>query len=188
MTHLDTLWVRHGESTWNRAGVMQGQISWPALTPQGVRQAHASAAELTEHAPRRLISSDLARATETARIIGTRLALPVEHSPLLRERCWGVFEGGPVEAGQDADAALARHEAVPHGESRDDVSARIRRWSCVIASARGPVVVVTHGDVIREAITLWGAHQPTGYRPENGSIVQISVELPNGLRGAPSSA
>jgi broad specificity phosphatase PhoE len=36
---MELLLVRHGESTWNVAGRMQGQTAPPALTDRGRRQA-----------------------------------------------------------------------------------------------------------------------------------------------------
>lgn len=172
----DTLWVRHGESTWNRAGVMQGHTFWPGLTARGKRQAHAAAGELRRFGPVRIVSSDLRRAAETAHIIGAALALPVEFTALLRERRWGVFEGRPAAEGQLAESALTTDQAVPQGESRDDVAARLRRLSQSGCAADGPTVVVTHGDVIREAIRLWGQRGHACALPENGCIVRIPAE------------
>ncbi|MDV3125335.1 histidine phosphatase family protein [Mycobacterium sp. 21AC1] len=175
----DTLWVRHGESTWNRAGVMQGQTHWPALTSRGGRQARAVVDELLDYRPVRIVSSDLRRAAETAHIIGARLALPVEFTALLRERCWGVFEGRPAAEGRLAESALKADQPVPHGESRDDVVARLRRLAPALTTADGPTVVVTHGDVIRAALSMWQAHRADDTPPENGCIVPIPAELMN---------
>lgn len=173
----DTLWVRHGESTWNRAGVMQGQTHWPALTSRGSRQAHTAADELLGCGPVRIVSSDLRRAAETAHIIGTRLALPVEFTALLRERCWGVFEGRPAAEGRRTEAALKADQPVPHGESRDDVAARLRRLAPSLTTADGPTVVVTHGDVIRAALSMWPARRADDTPPGNGCIVPIPADL-----------
>lgn len=172
----DTLWVRHGESTWNRAGVMQGQTHWPVLTPRGVRQARAVADELRHYRPVRVVSSDLRRAAETAHIVGARLTLPVEFTALLRERCWGAFEGRPAAEGRLAESALTADQAVPQGESRDDVAARLHRLSASLHTADGPTVLVTHGDVIREAIRLWAPDRLVEALPENGCIVTIPAE------------
>lgn len=177
MTHLDTLWVRHGESTWNRAGVMQGQTYRPPLTSHGTRQASAAAEDLRRFGPARIVSSDLRRAAETARIIGVRLALPVEHTPLLRERCWGVFEGRPAAEGHQAEAVLSADQAVPQGESRADVAARLRRWLPSLSTPQVPIVVVTHGDVIREAIRLWAGARQNADHLENGCIIRISADI-----------
>ena len=179
---VNTLWVRHGESTWNRMGLMQGQTCWPPLTWRGIRQAHAAADELRRYGPARLVSSDLQRASETARIIGARLALPVDHTPLLRERSWGAFEGRPKAEGHRAESVLSAHQPVPQGESRDDVAERLCQLLPSLTPTEGPIVVVTHGDVIREAIRLWVADgQEKEDRPGNGCIIRISTDLATGL-------
>lgn len=173
---LHTLWVRHGESQWNRLGLMQGQTAWPALTETGVEQARAAAEHLAAgDRPRRLFSSDLLRAAQTARIIGERLGLPVECTPLLRERCWGVYEGRPVGDGQRAEAALPATARLPQGESRQDVARRLRR---LLRSgiSEGPVVLVTHGDVLREAAELWtGCHLGHDGPAANGAVLRIAM-------------
>lgn len=169
----DVFWVRHGESTWNRAGVMQGQTRWPALTSRGRRQAHTAAAALRRYEPARILSSDLRRAAETAHIIGAALALPVDLTALLRERCWGVFEGRPAAEGLLAESTLSADQPVPHGESREDVAARLRRLAPSLTTVDGPTVVITHGDVIREALAMWRVHRTDDTPSENGCIVWI---------------
>lgn len=174
--NLDAYWVRHGESTWNRAGVMQGQTAWPALTARGERQARLAAEELDRYGPAHVVSSDLDRAVQTARIIGVHLGVPVSFDPLLRERCWGVFEGRPVTEGHRHDATLTSDQAVPQGESRDDVTRRLRLFSASLAGVGGPVVVVTHGDVIREALRLFadGSRHPDGLA--NGAVIRLTLD------------
>lgn len=171
---VDAFWVRHGESTWNHAGLMQGQTPWPALTARGVRQAQAAAEELGPHRPVRVVSSDLHRAAHTARIIGADLDLPVVLTPLLRERHWGVFEGRPAAEGERSAATLTTDQPVPQGESRDDVADRIRRLFPSLSAMDGPVVVVTHGDVIREALRLWAVDDDHGTAAGNGCLIRLT--------------
>ncbi|HBD21862.1 MAG TPA: histidine phosphatase family protein [Dietzia sp.] len=173
----NTLWVRHGESTWNRAGRMQGQSRWPALTPLGKDQAHKAARDLLDYEPVRILSSDLQRAFGTAKIIAEVTGLPVERSSLLRERHWGGFEGRPVSDGQRAEVGLGRDDPLPGGESRTDVADRLQRVAVELGQGGGPVVVVTHGDVIREAVRLWsmpGSSNPTA---ANGSITELWIPM-----------
>ena len=161
----------------DRAGLMQGQTAWPPLTSEGVGQAIAVADELEQYRAGRIVSSDLRRASETARIIGDRLALPIAHTPLLRERCWGIYEGAPVVEGHRADCLLTDEDALPQGESRTDVATRLRTLLSSLLVSPDPVVVVTHGDVIREAVRLWTPYAADAGRLENGCIVAISAHL-----------
>lgn len=165
MTEL--LLVRHGQSTWNAAGRVQGQTMSPGLTDLGRSQAAAVAHRLLARRPRRLITSDLVRARQSARIIGEVLGLEPEDDPLLRERHYGTWQGGRLEDAVRVARSLADHVRLPGGESLVDVR---RRWQTLAAGLRGspgPVVLVTHGNVIADAA---GAVDPA-----NGSFVAISL-------------
>ena len=85
--------ARHGETDWNRLGRWQGHTDVP-LNAAGREQAQALAERLRDTGVRRLYTSDLGRAHETARIVAAALGLdaPVIE-PGLRERGFGCFEG-----------------------------------------------------------------------------------------------
>ncbi len=142
--------VRHGQSTWNAAGRVQGQVPHVPLTPLGEQQARAAARRLAGSGARAVYSSDLLRAAATAAPIAGLLGVPVTLDPDLRERSMGRLEGQ-----RSADAwALPGADwgdpgwSPPGGESISDVSIRVRRFVRALEqAARGaPVVVVTHGD------------------------------------------
>ncbi len=64
------LLVRHGQSEGNARGVIQGQLDMP-LTDRGREQARSVAERLRrEGGVERLVASPLARAFETAEVIG----------------------------------------------------------------------------------------------------------------------
>lgn len=83
--------IRHGESEWNVIKKRMGQLDSP-LTPTGMKQAKKMAKLLKDIKFDALYSSDLGRADQTAQIIAQELELKVKTDPLLRERCFGVFE------------------------------------------------------------------------------------------------
>lgn len=86
--------VRHGITDWNIQGIAQGSADVP-LNDTGIQQAEALAQRLArEDKWDKIISSDLARAKETAEIIGKKLDLSVSHFDVrLRERSGGKIEG-----------------------------------------------------------------------------------------------
>src|SRR2546421_2092518 len=86
------LLVRHGETDWNADGRLQGHTDRP-LSDFGRRQARQLAEELANESLEAIYASDLARARETAEIVGKRLGLPVVLEPELREKDWGTGEG-----------------------------------------------------------------------------------------------
>lgn len=152
--------VRHGETEWNLARRLQGQLDI-ALNALGMRQAEATAAWLAaEPDPpvSAVYSSDLKRARSTAERIAHRLNLPVRVVPELRERRYGVLEGLTHEEARqrlpEDFARLAARDpeyAFPGGgESLAQLSARATGYLLAIAAAHPneTVVVVTHGGVL----------------------------------------
>lgn len=85
------LW-RHGRTSWNLAGRVQGQSN-TELDDVGRSQARSAAARLAALEPDRIISSDLTRAHDTARVLGEITGRPVELDPRLREMNFGAREG-----------------------------------------------------------------------------------------------
>ena len=84
--------VRHGETVDNARQIMQGQTQGE-LNEMGFKQAQEVAARLSSEAIDAVVASDLHRAIQTAEIIAEPHGLPVETTPLLRERDWGGFTG-----------------------------------------------------------------------------------------------
>src|SRR3984957_448886 len=91
------LFIRHGETDWNRIKRIQGYIDIPLATT-GVEQAKRLAQRLAGEAAQgmrldAIYSSDLQRAQQTAQPIATALGLPLQLRKGLRERLYGAFEG-----------------------------------------------------------------------------------------------
>lgn len=84
--------VRHGETEDNVAKIMQGQTHG-RLTEHGCEQARELAEKLKDEHIDAFVASDLQRAVDTAAIIAAPHGLPVDTTPLLRERDWGGFTG-----------------------------------------------------------------------------------------------
>ena len=76
--------VRHGESEGNAARVFTGQTDSP-LTARGRQQADVVARELAKVKFDRIVSSDLSRTRDTARVIAKPHGIEVEIVPDLRE-------------------------------------------------------------------------------------------------------
>ncbi len=147
------LFVRHGETDWNADGRLQGHTDRP-LNEYGRRQARELAERLAPEGAAAIYASDLARAKETAEIVGAELGLPVVTDPDLRERNWGSWEG----------LTPAEREAVDfEGESPEEHRERmVRAMERIAASHPGErVVVVTHGGSMRRIqAVVTGIAQP----------------------------
>lgn len=86
--------LRHGQTDYNLAGRLQGQVDIP-LNEAGLEQARAAASVVAGFSPALVVSSDLGRAIETARIVADALVddVSVVPDPRLRERAFGELEG-----------------------------------------------------------------------------------------------
>jgi len=147
------LLVRHGETDWNAAGRIQGHSDTP-LNAAGRQQARRAAQRLAPEPVRALYSSDLARAFETAMIIGEPLGLTVVTSPRLRERQYGAWEGltaAEIQARYPEQFTMWRARstdfAPPQGETIRQLLTRALAELQTIARRHlnEMVVVVTHG-------------------------------------------
>ncbi len=139
------LLVRHGETDWNAEGRLQGHTDRP-LSEFGRHQARQLADELAGEELDAIYASDLARARETAEILGERLGLATVLDPDLREKDWGTWEGL---------TAVDRDRVEFVGESREAHQERILRALRRIAERHpgGRVLVVTHGGSMRRVQT-----------------------------------
>jgi probable phosphoglycerate mutase len=87
------LFIRHGETDWNRVKRIQGHIDIP-LSAHGVLQAEQLGARIArEDRLDAVYTSDLLRAQQTARPFADALALELRLSEGLRERNYGAFQG-----------------------------------------------------------------------------------------------
>lgn len=184
---LTLLLVRHGQSEWNAAGLMQGQTAHVPLTELGREQAAAAAAELAALAadgllPGALLSSDLLRAVQTAEPCAAVLGLPVQRTPELREQGYGVLEGRPSRELWDLVDWTDVDWAAEGGESLAQLHARVSGFLASLAAAPPAevVVLVTHGDTIRAAQAVaagLGPAQLPAVTPHNGSVTRLELAL-----------
>lgn len=161
------LLVRHGESTWNAEHRLQGQAD-PPLSELGREQAVALAPFLGE-LPQQRLSSDLARALETAELLGLAGAPTDER---WRELDMGPWAGHTVdELDPERVAAWRRGEYYP-AETWGQLQARV---ASAVDELRGDdVLIVTHGGPIRAATAhVTGADPHTLAPPANASLTVI---------------
>lgn len=151
------LLARHGESVANTLRVISNRNLPHALTPRGVMQAEGLAEQLQSQGITTIYSSPIARARQTAEIVGSRLDLAVDVRDALREPDCGELEG------RGDTAAWALHARVrqdwfeyhrwdsrpPGGESYCDVLNRLTRFMATLVMLEGCVLCVTHGLLIQ---------------------------------------
>jgi broad specificity phosphatase PhoE len=152
--------VRHGESVSNAApgGMALPAVQGDRLTDLGREQAATVARYLGDVGATRVLTSPLARARETAEILGGRLGLPVEELDELQElresegyeelaledqrlRRWSVWMAAH---GDDPDYSYRG------GETFNEISTRVRRaQERLLALGDENVIAVSHGIFLR---------------------------------------
>jgi probable phosphoglycerate mutase len=179
---LTLLLVRHGQSEWNAAGLMQGQTFEVPLTDLGHEQAATAAAQLAGLCPGALISSDLLRAVQTAEHCARTTGLPLVTTTALREQSYGVLEGRPSRELWDVVDWTDPHWSAEGGESlallHDRVATYLKQL-CAEPPA-GVVALVTHGDTIRASQAIaagLGPEAMPAITPHNGSVTRLLVQL-----------
>jgi len=93
---LKLILVRHGETYWNEAGLVQGGDSDIELNDTGLEQARKLATFLKNEPIIAILSSPLQRAIATAEVIASHHQLPVEIDQGLRELKVGDLEGTSI--------------------------------------------------------------------------------------------
>lgn len=129
--------VIHANSEWNERGLWQGQCD-TRLSERGRSMAELLAGRKDLAAIKRIHSSDLRRARETAQPLADRLGLPVICDRGLREGRWQDHH-------RDADIPLL--EADYPYETRTELTKRAVHTLDRIAreTALDPILIVTHG-------------------------------------------
>lgn len=147
------LW-RHGETTFNASGRMQGHID-SELTEIGWNQARFAVPALARFAPDLVIASDLRRATDTARVLTEGIGVPLRIDKRLRETHLGEWQGltgAEVDEGWPGARDRWRTDATwapPGGESRVDVAGRAHDLVADLERGTDEVVLLAaHGGLI----------------------------------------
>lgn len=150
--------ARHGETPYNAERRFQGHLPVP-LNAHGREQAHELAKVAAQRAWSALICSPLARARETAEIVGAAIGLsPVEDARFAETDCgdWTDRSFDEIAAEQpEAFAAYQRADpgfAFPGGESFAAQQARVLAGIEAARSGPVPALVVCHRGSIRLAL------------------------------------
>jgi probable phosphoglycerate mutase len=190
------LLIRHGETAWNAERRLQGHLDIP-LNGEGERQAGLLAAALASEPIDLIVSSDLARARQTAQAVAGVRGMTVGVDPALRERGYGGFEGllyAEIEArfprefaawqARDVDGTLPPGRNV--GESFRQFYARAT--GAILAQGRAhpgkTLALVAHGGVLECAYRLalgLPLDTPRDFKVYNASINRFALHADGSL-------
>jgi alpha-ribazole phosphatase len=176
------LLVRHGET--DMAARFCGH-SDPELNERGRHQLAGLVSRLAKHSIRRVYSSDLRRARQSAEAIAKHFRAELHVRPGLREIHFGLWEGLSWNEIEVRDPVLAENwtsnhanSTAPGGESSHQFASRVRREiAFLLAEAtKSPIAAVTHAGFIRLVLTNWcGVSEQEAWdrTKEYGSIVAL---------------
>ena len=150
--------VRHGQADVPQ-GELAGRRDFP-LHPLGRKQVEALLPRLRREPVSRIYASPIRRTQETAHILAAGLGLPVETAPELVELEFGEWTGRQFRD-LDASPAWRRFNSfrsgtrIPGGELFLEVQVRIVDLMLRLRgeSPGQTLLLVTHGDVVRAALT-----------------------------------
>jgi probable phosphoglycerate mutase len=173
--------VRHGETAWNAAGRVQGQLDIP-LNDTGLAQARAVSRVLAGEHFDVIYSSDLARVQQTAAPTAALLKKKILLSEKLRERHYGIFQGMTyTEARERMPEEFVRFKNkdpdydFQTGESLQVFSARVMAFiKELLDKEKGrSVLVFTHGgvlEVLYRHATKRGLSTPRDFEIPNAAL------------------
>ena len=178
---MRALFIRHGLTSWNEAGRIQGRTDVP-LRPAGRSQV-ATWRLPPELAGARCFVSPLRRALETARLLVS--------ADRRRVMGGGSYEGeslaalrrlhGPAFADIEADGLDLR---APGGESPREVAARLSGFLAEAARGIGDLVIVAHKGILRASLVLafgWDMLGKPPVRIEDDRALLHDIDRAGGL-------
>jgi len=184
---------RHGETSWNAEGRIQGHHDIP-LNDRGREQARRIVTPIRKLKVEAILTSDLSRAVETARIVAEPSAIPVFQEKRLREVHFGKLEGldrAQIEAkfGKSFSDGLRdhpmrdEHVAILGCESTEQVRTRANagiREFFENQDHLDRIAISCHGGVIRRI--LQHAEGIEGFPPAipNSAIFPLILDLQSG--------
>jgi broad specificity phosphatase PhoE len=153
--------ARHGETTWNVEGRIQGR-SDPELSPKGDAQSLALVEQLKDKPLTAIYTSTLKRSILTAQPIACHLGLPIERRSELDEIAFGILEGRLFSLDAEARKEWERFREdrfsyrIPGGENYTDVANRVRPFMEKILRTHGrqEILLVGHRVVNRVLIGM----------------------------------
>jgi alpha-ribazole phosphatase/probable phosphoglycerate mutase len=161
----------------------------PELNERGHRQLAGMVDRVSEYAVRRIYTSDLRRAQQTAEAIASHFGIGFEIRHGLREIHFGLWEGlswTEIEARDPVQAKKWIEEypnsTAPGGESLQQFECRVRAEGAFLfaAATECPIAVVAHAGFMRVLLTnSYATPEEEAWKltKEYGSVVALDANL-----------
>lgn len=162
--------LRHGETEYNRLGMVQGSGIDASLNEKGNRQAQAFFKHYADLDVEKIYISNLRRTKETVQGFIDK-GIPYESLSDLREISWGSQEGVPFTP--DSSTRYQKitqlwqagevDMKIENGESPVDVMARMKKaFEYILSQPEERVLVCTHGRAMR-VLFCWMLNYPLSH-------------------------
>ncbi|MGX7418213.1 histidine phosphatase family protein [Carnobacterium gallinarum] len=175
--------VRHGQTLWNLEERMQGQLN-SALTNLGIQQAQALSNFLPEKKIDCCYVSTSLRAIQTAQLITTKLAIPINESSQLQEIKMGPWEGqSKLEIQQNYPHSWEQFWHAPHdyqpngnGENFQQLQQRsVAKIKKICHENNGKTILIVSHRITIKVLLAHFLEQPLMDLWKNGDILPTSL-------------
>ena len=179
---------RHGQSSYNLEGRIQGHTNNSVLTNQGIDEAHNAASLLQDKKIEVVVSSPLRRAKQTGSIVSKIIKVPLQYDDRFTEVNVGIAEGLHYTKVQQKFGDLYRQwrSADPkyidihfeNGESKRDVQKRVFKALNEYAqnSNYQNIAVSGHGITLSQTLMALNIEQPD---IPNGAVIHLQYDNDN---------
>jgi broad specificity phosphatase PhoE len=145
--------IRHPETEWHILGKLQGHKD-SKLTEAGKKTAMKFGKSLKNKDITKIISSDLGRCSQTAKIVAEIIKVPVEYSHELRERNFGELNGKPNKYVLKEFDLNDPDLTSPGGESFNAMKSRVISYLKKISNnKKDTILFVTYEGCIRALLS-----------------------------------
>jgi len=157
---MKVILVRHAQTQWNRAGMIQGQQDSP-VTERGERETAALLAALKDegYTAESVFSSPLARACSMGEQLAALFEAPLVIDAALMEQSFGRYEGLSTQKLQAEADALFAHDATLFPPGGESLAQAVQRMLAFLQrqhtrAAHKTLCVVCHGHVTQGLLAL----------------------------------
>ena len=151
--------LRHGESEANRRGILAGPDNSIDLTEKGRKDSRKASKYLCKVDLTHIYTSPISRCIQTIDLlINSKPQIPVSVDGRIQEMNYGDWNGKELNLlSKTREWKRIQNQPskfkFPQGESFTQLRRRVQSFLTEISELQGPVLVVSHGDVIKMMLT-----------------------------------
>ena len=182
---MKLLFIRHGQTDFNKNKLPQGQEIDAPLNDTGIKQAEEAAKSLPEDIDL-VIASPLKRASQTAEILNKKLNKKLEFNNDIKELRYGSLAGKPWSEIVEITGSKDIHEKDDKtlfdykkfgGDSAEDLKQRVAKFVSEVKEKHPnkTILIVTHGGVIDAMHILFP--QKERVETNNATVHEFNFEV-----------